>query len=686
MPVSSFRPYLASLFLAAFLVIVVMFWAMFLQGNIFSLDRIVDFSSAVSQRLFNVVILFPSVKLIVGGMVVLVLLSTCSAWLQVFPPSRILNRFDLLLFAPSFVPVYVYAISFDSTSVESSVGEFSALVFLVSLGNGLWWWWHRQFVENLRALKHDKAASGMTNMGLSAEQYFVLPEYARSVWKKLPEIALWVLVNSLFVEAAMSERNGILFELVRSLSDGGRSVDWIGVVTTVVFIVIVWLCAQWVSELLLSRPTKYRGWGLIRQGCWDISNDRFSFYRLVVSVIVASLPLIIPVVIFCLAVEGSTPYWELLGVMMSVSILVYVWVLGRSLYQPVRGSGLNRERRGDASLAEGLVLLIAAISIVMGIGALLRPTWESHSLAVYSNVYEDKVLVNGVYRGESPLNLRLPTGQYIVRVEREGYESIEQRINLRSPQALPIELTPNNDDLFSEDATRPIPTLKIKDTTFLGSSAELGQIFLVFLSFLLISTVVFFAVILTIALYYFSAHYKWKGANWRWWFYRLVSQILNGLSRVPPYLLLVITIFWLGFQTFHGCMKQFNWTLALLLVLLPTQLLRVSSWIDEASNARFLTARRSLGISAFGTFGYLLRTRWMKDIVALVAFSVGLGVLMDISMVWLLGERGSFTCDGRHWLSFLGPETLMHSWQSFMIWIGYPLLMFGLIKKTSKLS
>ena len=157
------------------------------------------------------------------------------------------------------------------------------------------------------------------------------------------------------------------------------------------------------------------------------------------------------------------------------------------------------------------------------------------------------------------------------------------------------------------------------------------------------------------------------------------------MQIISIFVLLIVssTIFWLGFQTFGCCTKQFGWTAALLLVLLPTQLLRVSSWIEEVSSARFLTARRSLGVSAFGTFRYLLNVRWMKGVIAIVAFSVGLGLLMDISMIWLLGERGSFTCDGNHWLTFLGSEKPIQSWQSFLVWLGYPILMLGLVRKTS---
>ena len=70
-----------------------------------------------------------------------------------------------------------------------------------------------------------------------------------------------------------------------------------------------------------------------------------------------------------------------------------------------------------------------------------------------------------------------------------------------------------------------------------------------------------------IFLFFFTAHYRWKGSRWNWWLYRAVSEGFDALSRVPPYLLLVVTVFWLGFQTYDGCTKQFVWIAALFFAL-----------------------------------------------------------------------------------------------------------------------
>ena len=686
------RQYGPSLALVICLIVLLSVWAIYLQGGTVTIERIVDFSAAVSERLSNVSITLTSLRFIVGGLIVLVLISTLSAWLQVHISNKVVNRYDLLIFVPSFVPVYVYGISLENQITQSPLSGFSMLIVVVAVGNGLWWWWHRQFVENLRALLADKAAAGIENMGLAVEQYYVLPEFVRGVWKKLPEMALWVLVNTLFVEAAVSEGSGILFELVRSLSDGGQSIDWVGVVTTVTVIVLVWLLIRWLSVFMLSRASSYKGWGFIRKSLLIPSNRQN--YGLVVVTIAVILPGLMPVVVFNYAVTDSTPYWEFLGLMMSVSLVIYIWLAGKSLYDKVLLRRPNHRTVMDSLASYVLVLVISVSLILLGLGALSRATWELYPLTVYSNVQDDHVFINGKYEGRSPLKLRLPGGQYIVKVEQDCYQSREETIELASSQFLPIELEmlddpPISDDVDCDDIqydpTRPIPDDPNKAKSFFENMQELGRLFSLFSVFLFLSMVIFSAAFLAISGYFFSAHYKWKGNNWKWRLYQLFSQSLETLSRIPPYLLLVITIFWLGFQTFGGCTKQFGWTVVLLLVLLPTQLLRVSSWIEEVSSTRFLTARRSLGVSAFSTFCYLLNRRWAKGVIAIVVFSVGLGLLMDISMVWLLGERGSFTCDGKHWLTFLGSEKPIQSWQSFLVWFVYPLLMLGLVRKTSNL-
>ena len=84
------RQYLSPLAVVACLIVLVSVWAMYGQGgDITSFERILDFSSAVVERLFNQSSTLPSVYLIFGSLAVLVLLSTLSAWLQVQLPDGI---------------------------------------------------------------------------------------------------------------------------------------------------------------------------------------------------------------------------------------------------------------------------------------------------------------------------------------------------------------------------------------------------------------------------------------------------------------------------------------------------------------------------------------------------------------------------------------------------------------------
>ena len=120
--------------------------------------------------------------------------------------------------------------------------------------------------------------------------------------------------------------------------------------------------------------------------------------------------------------------------------------------------------------------------------------------------------------------------------------------------------------------------------------------------------------------------------------------------------------------------------LALFLVLLPTQWIAIEGWIEEASKARFLVARRSLGISALKTFFYLLRTRWISNVVVLVTFAFGLILLLDVSMIWLLDDRGTFTYGPKHWLDHLRGKDIRSN-EAILIWVGYPTIMYLFVQR-----
>ncbi|MCG3728752.1 SUMF1/EgtB/PvdO family nonheme iron enzyme [Vibrio cincinnatiensis] len=58
------------------------------------------------------------------------------------------------------------------------------------------------------------------------------------------------------------------------------------------------------------------------------------------------------------------------------------------------------------------------------------------SLVVRSNQYHDNVSINGVRYGSSPAEVMLPAGKHSVVVEKEGYRSFRQDIDLSSDQTL----------------------------------------------------------------------------------------------------------------------------------------------------------------------------------------------------------------------------------------------------------
>ena len=337
----------------------------------------------------------------------------------------------------------------------------------------------------------------------------------------------------------------------------------------------------------------------------------------------ASIPLIIIFAIFYRASTTVLPYWELVALMFLVTFVVYVLTVIKSFRFP-EAIGPTRERKASFR-ATGLILVVM---LVLGGGIASKVLFDADWGMVTSD--------NGPITEEQ---------------EDMGFEDTDEQ----------------NDD--ENDSVSIVPEN-------LWNTAKL---FFTFWAFSAPAVLLYLISLLLIFLFFFTAHYRWKGSRWNWWLYRAVSEGFDALSRVPPYLLLVVTVFWLGFQTYDGCTKQFVWIAALFFALLPTQLLSISAWIDEASRARFLVARRSVGISTFETFTYLLKTRWFTGLVGLIAFALGLILLMDISMIWLLDGRGTFTCDATHWLDQLRGESVP-SYQAMLMWIGYPIIMFVFVQ------
>lgn len=58
------------------------------------------------------------------------------------------------------------------------------------------------------------------------------------------------------------------------------------------------------------------------------------------------------------------------------------------------------------------------------------------TLTVRSNQYQDKVSIDGVSYGSTPLDIMLPVGPHLVSIEKEGYRSFNQELKVNSDQTL----------------------------------------------------------------------------------------------------------------------------------------------------------------------------------------------------------------------------------------------------------
>ena len=436
---------------------------------------------------------------------------------------------------------------------------------------------------------------------------------------------LWVLVNVLFLEAAIPRVSGILYQLVLSLSDGRRSVQWTGVFVAVSFIALMWLLVRILSDNRLRQPIAYSSWGLIRHGLIEgkqKGKDGWSGLDFRVMVFA-----IVPYIVTCIATQqalkNNTDYWELVVLMALFSALAYgvEWIWNCWARKPRDLANIHSMKfRGTVIV---LVLLFTMSSFLV-VDQLKQITWGSES------------------------------GDQIEIVEDD------------------------EDDVTFTGST--IDRKEIQDEAISEHSIQSIKLFFQFWLFGVLGLAVYLLLLLALFIFSFSAHYSWRGGGWRWLSYRTANEVFAALSRVPPYLLLVVTMFWLGYQTYSGWTKQFVWVVALFLVLLPTQWIAIEGWIEEASKARFLVARRSLGISALKTFFYLLRTRWISNVVVLVTFAFGLILLLDVSMIWLLDDRGTFTYGTKHWLDYLRGKEIRSN-EAILIWVGYPTIMYLFVQR-----
>lgn len=62
------------------------------------------------------------------------------------------------------------------------------------------------------------------------------------------------------------------------------------------------------------------------------------------------------------------------------------------------------------------------------------------TLTVRSNLYDDKVMINGVSYGSTPVEVMLPIGQHSVVIEKNGYRTFKQDVKVKSDQSLNAQL------------------------------------------------------------------------------------------------------------------------------------------------------------------------------------------------------------------------------------------------------
>ena len=593
-------------------------------GTVAAVAVLPDFLISVVTRLGYVPALLPSVAVVMLGLLLLILLSTLSAWLEVRTITPVWRWFSLILLFPSFAPVYVMSLAIEGHATESISVWVLAAPICVALGNGLWWWWHRQFVEGIRSIQANKANIGVANLGLNPYKFFVLPEFRLHVLRRIPEMFLWVAVNALFFEAAVPGRSGILYDLILSLSDGRRAVDWTGVLVAISFIGAGWLVCATVSENLVQKGMHYRSWLFIRGSLLsELSSEHERSRGGLLNVLIFT-PLVLLIAITEIAQNNSVDYWELLFLLSVSSLLVFIFSLFSSATQ-VKDKALHAV---GAWTSQRIAIVVVAMLVVV---------------VSYQAIEIGQEFGLGAQESVAEADLEEEDLIYLGQIE-ESNQAGEDRFAL------------------IRDTFNLLGILAL----FVGGALSIYLLF--------VGGVFFFS---------FNALFSWQGKKRHWQIYRVIRSFLETASKVPPYLFLVLTVFWLGFQTFGGCSKQLVWAVALFLSLLPTQVLALYSAIEDAAESRFLTARKAIGNSAGQTFWFLISSHWSRVLPGLLTFAIGLAVLMDMSMIWLLDDRGTFTCNADHWLDTLRQDSLPSS-GALLIWVFYPLMIYVCVYRQAR--
>lgn len=73
------------------------------------------------------------------------------------------------------------------------------------------------------------------------------------------------------------------------------------------------------------------------------------------------------------------------------------------------------------------------------------------TLAIRSNLYDDKVTIDGVNYGSTPVEVMLPIGIHNVVVQKEGYHPFTKQVSVKSDSSLRAQLTEKSNPLRSGD-------------------------------------------------------------------------------------------------------------------------------------------------------------------------------------------------------------------------------------------
>ena len=98
----------------------------FEYGVEFSVGILIIFLESAAKKLLFPGALLPSLYLTFVSLFVLTVVSTFSAWVQVVHGRFLWKRFDLLLFFPSIIPVYIYGVSIET--ITESTGSVMFVV------------------------------------------------------------------------------------------------------------------------------------------------------------------------------------------------------------------------------------------------------------------------------------------------------------------------------------------------------------------------------------------------------------------------------------------------------------------------------------------------------------------------------------------------------------------------------